>query len=181
MVKSAVPLVYLDNTALGDPYVLALGEQKTIAFTGSAWKKILNGAHTLKIEAQRIIGGSPSGSMSFRTLTFTRAMTTAQFSLMESAVSETKPEHMTLSLGGAFPEGCVVTAEACYNANDPTPAWEAMTASTSTTTLKLMALTFANASKVAADWGVNIRVRLERGTAGAAQNCYINSCVGDYE
>jgi hypothetical protein len=172
--------IYLDNAVI-DTYTLARNTQKTIAFTGSVWKKIRNGAHTLKIEARRIIGGSPSGSMSYRTLTFTRAMTTAQFSLMESAVSATKPGQMTLSLGGAFPSGCVVTAEACNNANDPTPAWEAMTASTSTTALKLMALTFANASKVAADWGVNIRVRLERGTAGAAQNCYIDSCVGDYE
>jgi hypothetical protein len=106
-------------------------------------------------------------------------MTTAQFSLMESAVATAKPEHMTLALGGAFPEGCAVTAEACNNANDPTPAWEAMTASTSTTALKLMAVTFANASKVAADWGVNIRVRLERGDAEGS--CNIDSCVGDYE
>jgi hypothetical protein len=108
-------------------------------------------------------------------------MNTAQFSLMESAAATVKPEQMTLSLGGAFPEGCAVTAEACNNANDPTPTWEAMTASTSTTSLKLMAVTFANASKVAADRGVNIRVSLERGTAGAANPCYIDSCVGDYE
>jgi hypothetical protein len=170
----------LDNTVL-DTYALALGTAKTIAFTGSAWKKILNGAHTLKIEAQRIIGGTPSGSSSFRTLTFTRETTTAQFSLMESAVATAKPERITLTLGGAFPAGCAVTAEACNNANDPSPAWEEMAASTSTASLKLMALDFANASKVAAEWGVNIRVRLERGDAAPGSACYIGSCVGDYE
>jgi hypothetical protein len=59
----------LDDRVLA-PYVLALSTAKTIAFTGTAWKKIRNGAHMLKIEARRIIGGRPSGFSSFRTLTF---------------------------------------------------------------------------------------------------------------
>jgi hypothetical protein len=165
--------VTLDGKAL-QTFNAAIGDVKTLSITGSAWSKVLNGEHTLKISAVRIVDGQPAGTESVRTLTFTRAQSRAVISLSNPAVSETMPERIEVSIGGAFPDGSSLTLETCNNANDPEPAWEDMTADYLAGTPHI----FENGSKVDMEWGVNIRVMLERNTAEGA--CYIDSIVGDF-
>jgi hypothetical protein len=171
--NAAFITVTLDGKTL-QTFNTAIGDVKTLSVAASAWNKVLNGAHTLKISAVRIIDGQPAGTESVRTLAFTRAQTRAALTLSSPAVSETRPERIELSIGGAFPAGSSLTIETCNNADDPEPAWEDMTADYLAGTPHV----FENDSKTAAEWGVNIRVTLERGDAVGA--CYVDSIVGDF-
>jgi hypothetical protein len=153
---------------------VAVNVAKTLSIAPSVWRRVINGAHTLKISAVRIINGQPEGTSAARTLTFTRKQNTAALSLLSPAVAAVMPEQIEVAVGGQFPEGSILTVEACNNAEDVSPAWEDMTAES----LAGEAHTFENSSKLALDWGVNIRVTLDRGTAEGP--CYINSIVGDY-
>jgi hypothetical protein len=151
-----------------------VGDVKTLSIAPSVWGRVSNGAHTIKITATRIINGQPTGTSSVRTLILTRKQNKAVISLLSPAVAAVMPEQIEVAVGGQFPNGSVLTVEACNNADDPSPVWEDMTAES----LAGEAHTFENSSKLALDWGVNIRVALDRGTAEFP--CYINSIVGDF-
>jgi hypothetical protein len=171
--NAAAVTVTLDGKTI-QTFNAAVGDIKTLSITASTWSKVLNGGHTLKISAVRIIDGQPAGTSSVRSLTFTREQNRAVLTLLSPAVSETMPERIEISIGGGFPGGSSLTVETCNNARDPEPAWEDMTAEY----LAGEPHVFENESKVDSEWGVNIRVTLERGTAAGA--CYIDSVVGDF-
>ena len=65
--------------------------------------------------------------------------------------------------------------EACNNGFDASPAWEDITDSVTSGLTHV----FANTIKTASEWGVNIRVTVDRnGSEGA---CYITEIGGNFE
>jgi hypothetical protein len=169
--------VYVDNKEK-QRFNAETGAAKTVYLGREVWTKLLNGVHTIKLYAKRIIAGKTEAPLAIRTLIFEKQKNTAALSLSSPAVSETMPEQMPeqieLTVGGVFPEGSNLTVETCNNGYDPAPAWEDMTADYEAG----QPHQFTNAEKTAVKWGVNIRLTLERGTA--AGDCYIDSVVGDY-
>ena len=65
--------------------------------------------------------------------------------------------------------------EVCNNANDPTPAWEDATEAA----LSHHAHVFTNVTKQATNWGVNIKVSIERNAA--IGECNLTGIGGNFE
>jgi hypothetical protein len=166
--------VYIDGRQV-QAYSVNPGVEKTLFIAGDVWRKLANGGHTVKIEARRIIDGSARDPAAVRRLTFTRKQTRAVITLMNPAAAAAKPEQIELAIGGAFPEGSSLTVEACNNGHDLAPAWEDMTADYEAGEPHQ----FTNGAKTDGEWGVNIRLTLERGAAEG--ECYIDSVAGDYQ
>lgn len=65
--------------------------------------------------------------------------------------------------------------EVCNNANDPAPEWEDATEAATAKHAHI----FTNTMKQAPEWGVNVRVTIERNSA--IGDCYITGIGGNFE
>ena len=74
-----------------------------------------------------------------------------------------------------IPAEAIFKVEACNNGFDTNPVWEDITSAVT----KGQAHVFANIVKMAPDWGVNIRVTVNRN--GAEGACYITEIGGNFE
>lgn len=157
----------LNGTTL-TTYTVTLGATNTLTFSADAWRKVLNGNHTLTIAAT-----DPHGGVDTRTLTFVKAVKEIQFTT-DPLPADAMPAKAIVNIQGNFPIGSTLTVEICNNGNDTNPAWEDITAKA----LNNQKHFFANTSKIAAKWAVRLRVKLARGTAGEA--CYIQSIGGNF-
>ena len=131
--------------------------------------KLTNGIHTLKITATDGIDEST------RTYTFTKTVNTLVAQRSTPISSATKPTRLVVTVVKNIPSEAIFKVEACNNGFDTTPVWEDITSSVT----KGQAHVFTNAVKTAANWGVNIRVTVDRnGSEGA---CYITEIGGNFE
>ena len=167
--SSAVTVTeYIDNVKIRS-YVATLGATNTFAVTGNTWLKLTNGIHTLKITATDGIDEST------RTYTFTKTVNTLVAQRSTPISSATKPTRLVVTVVKNIPSEAIFKVEACNNGFDTTPVWEDITSSVT----KGQAHVFTNAVKTAANWGVNIRVTVDRnGSEGA---CYITEIGGNFE
>jgi len=149
-------------------YTPTLGATNTLTFTAPQWLNILNGNHTLTITAT-----DPMGATATRTMTFTKAVTQVAFTT-DVLEADDMPTKAIVNIQGSFPVGSDLTIEICNNAHDASPTWEDIT----TKVLNAQKHFFANTTKTAANWGVALRVTLNRGTA--SETCYIHSIGGNF-
>lgn len=146
-----------------------LDEEQTYTFTGTEWRKILNGTHTMKI-----VTTDAKNETDTKTVTFVKNVTTIEFTKVLVVASTDMPTEGILFIDGSFPQGCDLTIEICNNGYDDEPTWEDVTEYAIDEEL----FEFTNDTKEAANWGVLVRVTLSRGTA--TDDCYIEQVIGNF-
>lgn len=143
------------------------GEIYTVAVDAAHWRGLINGKHEVAIEA------TDGTSQSVRRFLFQKD---APMILFSTKVVESLKQPAVVMVNGVWnmPEGATLTVEACNNAFDSIPIWQDITQQV----LDGKRAPLANMQKTANKWGIQIRMRLERGTA--AQTCYIHSLTVCY-
>ena len=159
---------YIDNVEIRS-YVATLGQTNTFAITGKTWLKLANGNHTMKIVAN---DGSDAVT---RTYTFTKSVSTLVVQKTTPISSNTRPKSIIVTVVKNIPTEAIFKVEACNNGFDNTPVWEDITSKVTRGEI----YDFTNTAKTAGQWGVNIRVTVDRnGSEGA---CYITEIGGNFE
>ena len=159
---------YIDNLKVRS-YVPTLGASNTFSVTGNTWLKLANGIHTLKITATDGIDEST------RTFTFTKTVNTLVVQRVTPLPAANKPSRLVVTVVKSIPPEATFKVEACNNGFDASPAWEDITSSITSG----QAHVFANPTKTAGQWGVNIRVTINRNEGAGA--CYITEIGGNFE
>lgn len=149
--------------------VATLGEEITYGVTETTWLALPNGSHTLTISATDGI------DTTVRTIVFTKLVD--KFSIQNSTpwVSSTMPSRIMLVVTRNVPSTATFKVEVCNNGYDASPTWE----DTTDAVVSGLVHVFSNTSKTAADWGVLVKVTVERN--GATGACYISAIGGNFE
>ena len=159
---------YLDNVQVRS-YVATLGAENTFAITSQTWLKLANGTHTLKITA------TDGYDTVERICTFTKSISSLVVQRTTPISAGTKPTNIIVTVVKNIPYNARMKVEACNNGFDANPTWEDITDSV----ISGLTHVFANATKTASQWGVNIRVTVDRN--GAEGACYITEIGGNFE
>lgn len=160
--------ISIDGKSLSNTSV-TLGQEYKINLTGEAWITLNNGRHSVKIEATDSQGASAT-----RTYTFIKSVTKMTFMNKVPYASTDMPGRAKIYVNRQIPTNAIFKVYACNNAFDANPTWEDVTSSV-TNNLVYM---FTNKTKTATDWGVKIKVVVDRNnTAG---ECYISEVGGNF-
>lgn len=160
--------ISIDGKSLSNTSV-TLDKIYVIDLTGEAWRTINNGRHSVKIEATDSQGASAT-----RTYTFIKSVTKMTFMNKVPYSSTNMPGRAKIYVNRQIPTNAIFKVYACNNAFDAKPTWEDVTSSV-TNNLVFM---FTNKTKTASDWGVKIKVVVDRNnTAG---ECYISEVGGNF-
>lgn len=143
---------------------------KTFSVTGDTWLSLSNGVHTMTITATDSFGNTATKSYYF-----TKNITSFMVENATPMLSSTMPTRMAISVYRNIPPEALFKVEVCNNGNDVSPTWEDATSSVE----KHLAHVFSNTSKSASDWGVCIRVTVDRN--GADGSCYVTAIGGNFE
>ena len=149
--------------------VATLGQAITYGITENTWLALPNGSHTLTISATDGI------DTTVRTYVFTKLVD--KFSIRNTTpwVSSTMPSRIMLVVTRNIPSTSTFKVEVCNNGYDASPKWEDATDAV----LSGLVHVFSNKTKTATNWGVVIRVTVERN--GAAGACYVSAIGGNFE
>ena len=149
--------------------VATLGQAITYGVTETTWLALPNGSHTLTISATDGI------DTTVRTIVFTKLVDS--FSIRNSTpwVSSTMPSRIMVLVTRNIPSAATFKVEVCNNGYDASPTWEDATDAV----MSGLVHVFSNKSKTATNWGVLIRVTVERN--GAIGACYVSAIGGNFE
>lgn len=137
------------------------------ASTAAEFQKILNGTHTITIEAS---DGKASATF---TATFTKAVHNATITLKTPLAVSGDITLAIMSVTGQIPAGAVYKVEATNNAKDTSPVWQDVTAEVKSGAN----IVFTN--KTAANGAAfNFRITVERGTSAGG---YISGVSGAFQ
>jgi hypothetical protein len=160
--------ISIDGKSLSNTSV-TLGQEYKINLTGEAWITLNNGRHSVRIKATDSQGASAT-----RTYTFIKSVTKMTFMNKVPYASTNMPGRAKIYVNRQIPTNAIFKVYACNNAFDANPTWEDVTSSV-TNNLVYM---FTNKTKTATDWGVKIKVVVDRNnTAG---ECYISEVGGNF-
>lgn len=133
------------------------GRAETLEIPFDTWIRLEPGViQTLSIEAT-----DNQGAKSVRTYTLTRFENEISFQIESPWPTDVVAKRVLLTLDMTLPAGADLVAEACNNAFDTNPAWEDI----SFYARYGRGYVFQNTQKTADQWGVSIRVRIQKGTA----------------
>lgn len=149
--------------------VATLGSTITYGITGSTWLSLANGSHTLTIRATDGIDST------VRTYTFTKLVETLVIQNSTPWVSTTMPSRIMLVITRNIPSESTFKVEVCNNGYDTTPVWEDCTDAVKSGLVHV----FSNKVKTAGNWGVLVKVTVNRN--GATGACYISAIGGNFE
>ena len=141
----------------------------TISVKGDTWVALSNGYHTMTITATDGI------DTTVRTYTFVKSVSSFAVQNNNPYTATTMPTRIKISLSGNFPVGVTKKVEVCNNGFDSSPTWEDASTAESGGLIHV----FTNKTKTATNWGVKIRVTVNRN--GASGACYITSIGGNFE
>lgn len=159
---------YIDGRPIRS-YNATLGATNTFDVTNEEWLKLSNGSHTLTITAR-----DETGDEVTRNYTFVKNVTS--FTIETNPIAATtNPTRIALTIGRTIPIGATFTVEVCNNAFDTNPSWEDCTSAV----ISNMVHTFENTTKTASQWGVAIKITVERN--GASGSCYVDAIGGNFE
>lgn len=137
------------------------------ASTAAEFQKILNGTHTITIEAS---DGKASATF---TATFTKAVHKATITLKTPLAVSGDITAAVMAVVGQIPAGAVYKVEATNNAKDTSPVWQDVTAEVKSGAN----IVFTN--KTAANGAAfNFRITVERGTSAGG---YISGVSGAFQ
>ena len=110
-----------------------------------------------------------------RTIRFTKSVDEIDFYAPVVPLSaDSKPSDAVINIFPLIPEGSIIQVWVCNNGNDDEPAWENCT----NAVLKKRIFYFENEEKTAPEWGVKLRVKLQRGSA--VGDVFITSIGGNF-
>ena len=137
------------------------------ASTAAEFQKILNGTHTITIEAS---DGKASATF---TATFTKAVHKATITLKTPLAVSGDITAAVMSVVGQIPVGAVYKVEATNNAKDTSPVWQDVTAEVKSGAN----IVFKNKTAVNGA-AFNFRITVERGTSAGG---YISGVSGAFQ
>ena len=149
--------------------VATLGQTITYGVTENTWLALPNGSHTLTISATDGI------DTTVRTYVFTKLVDTLKIQNTTPWVSSTMPSRIMLVITRNIPSAATFKVEVCNNGYDASPTWEDAT----DPVMSGLVHVFSNKTKTAANWGVLVRVTVERN--GATGACYVSAIGGNFE
>ena len=149
--------------------VATLGQAITYGVTETTWLALPNGSHTLTISATDGI------DTTVRTYVFTKLVDTLKIQNTTPWVSSTMPSRIMLVITRNVPSAATFKVEVCNNGYDASPTWEDAT----DPVMSGLVHVFSNKTKTAANWGVLVRVTVERN--GATGACYVSAIGGNFE
>lgn len=145
-------------------------ETNTFEVSGDEWLKLANGSHTLTIVAQDDVAGDEVT----RNYTFIKQV--SSFSIKTSPIAAANtPTRIALTIGRNIPTGATFKVEVCNNGFDVNPTWEDCTSAV----LSNLVHGFTNTTKTANNWGVAIRITVDRN--GASGACHVDAIGGNFE
>ena len=143
--------------------------QNTFSVTGDTFMQLLNGPHTLDIDA------SDGKASTVHKLTFTKSVTALSVTLEEPMEADAPITICVLSVIGSIPADAEYKVEVTNNAKDTTPTWEDCT-----TAVKAGAnYIFTNTATPANGPAFNFRITASRGESGTGG--YITSVQGGFQ
>lgn len=149
--------------------VVTLGEPITYSVTENTWLALPNGSHTLTISATDGI------DTSVRTYTFAKLVDALKIQNATPWAASTMPSRIMLVVTRNVPSTATFKVEVCNNGYDASPKWEDATDAVTSGLVHV----FSNKNKTATNWGVLVRVTVERN--GATGACYVSAIGGNFE
>ena len=159
---------YIDNIMLRS-YAATSDSTNIFDVQNATWWGLTNGIHTMKIVA------TDGYDTSERTFTFNKSVSSLVVQRSAPMASDTRPKSIIVSVVKNIPTEAIFKVEACNNGFDASPAWEDITLDVTRGEI----YDFTNTTKTATQWGVNIRVTVDRNGADGA--CYITEIGGNFE
>lgn len=149
--------------------VATLGATITYGITGTTWLALSNGSHTLTIRATDGIDST------VRTYTFTKLVNGFTIQNSTPLAASTKPSRIMVVVTSVLPVEATFKVEVCNNGYDSSPTWEDATSAVKGGLIHQ----FTNTTKTATNWGVLIRVSVNRN--GGTGACYVSNIGGNFE
>jgi hypothetical protein len=103
-------------------YTATLGAQQTFDVTGERFMTILNGVHTMEVEAT-----DAGGKTALYQVTFTKGVYSMSITLETPMAADDLITRMVMNITRSIPADAVFQVLATNNANDPSPVWEDVT------------------------------------------------------
>ena len=160
----------IDGSTFNTRNNIALGATLTLSVSGNTFTGLTNAQHTIEIVATDSAGNSAT-----RTLTFTKAINSFVITLAEPLEANSQPTRCNIKVNRDIPAGGTFKVEACNNPYDVAPVWEDCT----NAVVAGLAHVFENKTNTAVQFGLNIRVTVERGDALTA--CWVSGIGGNFE
>ncbi|WP_277669065.1 DUF6273 domain-containing protein [Caproiciproducens galactitolivorans] len=151
-------------------HTVTLGQQYSMSVSGNNFLALPNGQHTLTVTAT-----DSANNSSTRTMTFTKQVSGLTIQFSEPLEATTQPKRVNISVTREIPAGATFKVEATNNPFDPSPAWEDCT----NAVLQGVAHVFENTVNAAVQYGLNIRVTVNRGAA--IGTCWVSGIGGNFE
>lgn len=160
----------IDGKTIATKNGITLGATLTLSVAGNTFTALTNAQHTITITAT-----DSAGNNAVRTLTFTKSIAGFVITLSAPLEADTQPTRANIKVTRDIPAGGTFKVEATNNPFDASPVWEDCT----NAVIQGVAHVFTNKLNTAAQYGLNIRVTVERGDALTA--CWVSGIGGNFE
>ena len=160
----------IDGKTIATKNAITLGATQTLSVSGNTFTALTNAQHTITITAT-----DSAGNSAVRTLTFTKSIAGFVITLSTPLEADSQPTRANIKVTRDIPAGGTFKVEATNNPFDASPVWEDCT----NAVVQGVAHVFANKINTAAQYGMNIRVTVQRGDALTA--CWVSGIGGNFE
>ena len=160
----------IDGKTIATKNAITLGATQTLSVSGNTFTALTNAQHTITITAT-----DSAGNSAVRTLTFTKSITGFVITLSAPLEADSQPTRANIKVTRDIPAGGTFKVEVTNNPFDASPVWEDCT----NAVIQGVAHVFENKINTAAQYGMNIRVTVERGDALTA--CWVSGIGGNFE
>ena len=160
----------IDGKTIATKNAITLGATQTLSVSGNTFTALTNAKHTITITAT-----DSAGNSAVRTLTFTKSIAGFVITLSAPLEADSQPTRANVKVTRDIPAGGTFKVEVTNNPFDASPVWEDCT----NAVVQGVAHVFANKINTAAQYGMNIRVTVQRGDALTA--CWVSGIGGNFE
>ena len=160
----------IDGRTIATKNAITLGATQTLSVSGNTFTALTNAKHTITITAT-----DSAGNSAVRTLTFTKSIAGFVITLSAPLEADSQPTRANVKVTRDIPAGGTFKVEVTNNPFDASPVWEDCT----NAVVQGVAHVFTNKINTAAQYGMNIRVTVQRGDALTA--CWVSGIGGNFE
>lgn len=160
----------IDGKTIATKNAITLGATQTLSVSGNTFTALTNAKHTITITAT-----DSAGNSAVRTLTFTKSIAGFVITLSAPLEANSQPTRANIKVTRDIPAGGTFKVEATNNPFDASPVWEDCT----NAVVQGVAHVFTNKINTVAQYGMNIRVTVQRGDALTA--CWVSGIGGNFE
>ena len=160
----------IDGKTIATKNAITLGATQTLSVSGNTFTALTNAQHTITITAT-----DSAGNSAVRTLTFTKSIAGFVITLSTPLEANSQPTRANIKVTRDIPAGGTFKVEVTNNPFDASPVWEDCT----NAVVQGVAHVFTNKINTAAQYGMNIRVTVQRGDALTA--CWVSGIGGNFE